>query len=57
MSNADFLGLKSAVFKDKSALLKEIFIVQENLNNADFFLSNADLKDQKSALFKENAEK
>ena len=37
-------------------MLEEIFIVQEDLNNADFSLS-ADLKDQKSDLLKENAEK
>ena len=47
---------KSALFKEKSELLEEIFIVQEDLNNADFSLS-ADLKDQKSDLLKENAEK
>ena len=44
------------LFKEKSALLKQIFIVQENLNNADFSMSNAYLKEQKSALLKENAE-
>ena len=45
MSNTDFRCFKSALFKEKLALLKEIFIGQENLNNADFSLSNADLKD------------
>ena len=45
------------LFKEKSALLKVIFFGQENLNNADFSLSNADLKDQKSALLEENADK
>ena len=44
------------LFKEKSALLKQIFIVQENLNIADFSMSNAYLKEQKSALLKENAE-
>ena len=53
----DFWFFKSVLFKEKSALLKEKFIGQENLNNADFSLSNADLKDQKSALLNLNAEK
>ena len=56
MSNTDFWCLKSALFKEKSELFQEIFIVQEDLNNADFAL-RADLKDQKSDLLKENAEK
>ena len=41
LSNAGFRCFKSELFKEKSALLKKIFNVDENLNNADFSLSNA----------------
>ena len=41
LSNAGFRCFKSDLFKEKSALLKKIFNVDENLNNADFSLSNA----------------
>ena len=44
--------MKSALFR----IARGNFIVQEDFNNADFSLI-ADLKDQKSDLLKENAEK